>query len=45
MVLEKQYKITWKVRVGHNVASGTELPLMVSLDDGFWSEELFVTVK
>jgi len=45
LVLEKQYKITWKVRVGRNVESGTELPLTVSLADSFWSEELFVTVK
>ena len=45
LVLEKQYKITWKVRVGHNVESGTELPLTVNLAEDFWVEDLFVTVK
>ena len=43
LVLEKQYKITWKVRVGRNVESGTELPLTVSFPG--WSETVFVTVQ
>jgi len=44
LVLEKQYKITWKIRVGRNVGSGTELPLLVGIED-LWAEELVVTVK
>jgi len=43
IVFGKTYKITWRIRLGRGVASGTELPLTVRVADSM--EDLVVTAK
>lgn len=42
IVLGKSYKIKWRIRLGRGVASGTQLPLTVSVAD--WMEDEVVSV-
>jgi len=42
--LLRQYKITWSVRVGKNVRSGTVIPFSVYVQ-GEWGDEVEVLVK